>query len=133
MYNINIRIHVHICLVDAGFWFVKKNYKRTDCDCLVDLIIIVDKSAFSNLAVPQFNEDRTPEWEFRDCKSFLRGILSHSREFHPISSSEFHLKKNRYCWGSEIGKEERRFVTQMCQGPLNGSSTSSNAAWWTHS
>ncbi|XP_053386664.1 uncharacterized protein LOC128550843 [Mercenaria mercenaria] len=71
-YHMQIPGHAR-CLVDSGFASLKKLYRRTDCDSLVQLQHVVDMSSATNEAV------RYPSWQWRDWKSFLGPVIKPMR------------------------------------------------------
>ncbi|XP_053392013.1 uncharacterized protein LOC128554725 isoform X2 [Mercenaria mercenaria] len=71
-YHMQIPGHAR-CLVDSGFASLKKLYRRTDCDSLVQLQHVVDMSSATNEAV------RYPAWQWRDWKSFLGPVIKPMR------------------------------------------------------
>ncbi|XP_034338748.2 uncharacterized protein [Magallana gigas] len=108
------------CLVDAGFAHIKKLYRRTDNDSLLDLVRTVEKSSKGNKAVVV---DETFQW--RDWKSLLadefcpiQGIRSyHHFRFSALNPGVVFVKK--------ISEDDERPIT-LCRSPTADFSSSTH-------
>ena len=60
-----------MCLVDCSFAHIKKLFIRSDVDHLNQMLDVVNKSSYSNIAVPFLNTDGQQQCEWADWKDFL--------------------------------------------------------------